>query len=389
MDYRNANTPTVAEDSATLYVALELSLKTWLVAWRSSVSTKVSRKSVTAGDQAALFGLIDQAQSELHAAGYREVRVVSCYEAGRDGFWLHRRLLQHGVENLVVDAASVPVPQHARRKKTDRLDVQALLRELMMLARNESSCRVLCVPTPAEEDARRLGRERQCLVRERVAHVNRIKGVLATQGIVDYKPLRRDRRARLTELRTALNEALASGTAQSVARELTRLELVLAQLKEIEAQRDAIAAQPSPDDPNAAKIQRLARLKAIGNETGTMLTREVFYRRFANQRQLGAFVGLDGSPWRSGQLEREQGISKAGNKRVRTLLIETGWGWLRNQPDSALSRWFHERLGTAKGVVKRKLIVALARKLVIALWRYVETGLVPAGAVIKSQAARA
>jgi len=389
MDYRTASTPTVAKDVATLYVALELSLKTWLVALRSSAGDKVSLKQLPAGDQAALFGLIDGAQDELHAAGYQEVRVVSCYEAGRDGFWLHRRLVEHGVESVVVDASSVAVPQRARRKKTDRLDVRALLRELMALVRGESDCRVLRVPTPENEDARRLGRERRQLVSERVSHVNRIKGWLATEGIVDYQPQRRDRRERLAEQRTALNQALPAQMKESIERELERLELVLAQLKQIEAKRDAIVADPPPDDVNAVKIQRLAQLRSIANETATSFTREVFYRHFDRGRQVGAFVGLDGSPWRSGRMDREQGISKAGNRRVRALCIETAWGWLRHQPDSALSQWFFKRVGAAKGAFKRKMIVALARKLMVALWRYLETGLVPTGAVLKPEAARA
>ena len=389
MDYRTATAPTAVQDVATLYVGLELSLKTWLVALRSSGSDKVSLHPLKAGDQAALLGLIDRSQEDLHAAGCEEVGVVSCYEAGRDGFWLHRRLLEHGVENLVVDASSVAVPQRARRKKTDRLDVGVLLRELMALTRGESDCRVVRVPTPAEEDARRLGRERQRLVGERVAHVNRIKGHLATHGIVDYQPLRSDRRERLAELRTALNQALPRWLAKAIARELTRLELVLAQLKEIEAERDAIVANPPPDDVDAVKIQRLVRLKSIANETATTFTREVFYRHFDNQRQVGAFVGLDGSPWRSGQMDREQGISKAGNRRVRALALEAAWRWTRQQPDSALSQWFRSRVGAAKGAFKRKMIVALARKLMIALWRYIETGVVPTGAVLKPEAARA
>jgi transposase len=389
VDYRKPTAPTAALDVATLYVALELSLKTWLVALRSSAGDKVSLKQLPALDQAGLFALIDRMQAELYAAGYREVRIVSCYEAGRDGFWLHRRLLQHGVESLVVDAASVSVPQHARRRKTDRLDVRMLLRELMALVRGESDCRVLRVPTPADEDARRLGRERQRLVGERVAHANRIKGVLATQGIIDYEPQRRDRRERLAELRTALNEPLAPRLAKEIARELDRLELVLTQLKQVEAERDAIAANPPPDDANAKKIARLAQLRSIANETATVLTREVFYRRFENRRQVGAFFGFDGSPWSSGQMDREQGISKRGNRRVRALAVEAAQRWVRQQPDSALSHWFRQRVGITKGAYKRKMIVALARKLMIALWRYLETGLVPTGAVLKPEAARA
>jgi len=389
MDDRKTTAPTVTLDVATLYVALELSLKSWVVALRSSASDKVSLKQQPARDQAALLALIDEKQAELYAEGYREVRVVSCYEAGRDGFWLHRRLLEHGVESHVVDAASVSVPQHARRRKTDRLDVQVLLRELMALLRRESDCRVLRVPTPADEDERQLGRERQQLVSERVAHVNRIKGLLATQGIVDYQPLRSDRHERLAEVRTALNTPLERRLAARVERELKRLEGVMAQLKQVEAERDAIAANPPPDDANAMKIVQLARLKSIANETATTMTREVYYRHFDNRCQVGAFVGFDGSPWRSGQMNREQGISKRGNRRVRALLVEAAQRWVRQQPDSALSQWFIRRVGATKGAYKRKMIVALARKLAIALWRYLETGLVPTGAVLKPEAARA
>ena len=389
MDYRKTTAPTVSSDVATLYVALELSLKTWVVALRSSASEQVSVKQLPGGDQAALLALIDRHQAELYAACNREVRVVSCYEAGRDGFWLHRRLLEHGVESHVVDAASVAVPQHARRRKTDRLDVRVLLRELMALMRHESDCRVVRVPTPADEDARQLGRERQQLVSERVAHVNRIKGLLALHGIVDYQPLRRDRHERLAELRTALNQPLERGLAARIERELKRLEGVMAQLKQVERERDAIAANPPPDDANAAKIVQLARLKSIANETATTMTREVFHRHFDNRCQVGAFVGFDGSPWRSGQMNREQGISKRGNRRVRALLVEAAQRWVRQQPDSALSQWFRSRVGVTTGAYKRKMIVALARKLMVALWRYLETGLVPTGAVLKPEAARA
>ena len=389
MDYRKTTAPTVTSEVATLYVALELSLKTWLVALRSSASDKVSLKPLAAGDQAGLFALIDRMQGELYALGYREVRVVSCYEAGRDGFWLHRRLVEHGVESLVVDAASVAVPQHARRRKTDRLDVRVLLRELMALMRSESDCRVLRVPTPEDEDERRLGRERQRLVGERVAHTNRVKGLLATQGIVDYQPRRGDRHERLAELRTALNQPLGRRLAEEIARELERLELVMTQLKKIEAERDAIAASPPRDDANAEKIARLARFKSIANETATVFTREVFYRHFDRSRQVGAFVGFDGSPWRSGQMAREQGISKRGNRRVRALAIEAAQRWVRQQPDSALTQWFLSRVGTTKGAYKRKMIVALARKLMVALWRYLEMGVVPTGAILRPEAARA
>lgn len=389
MDYRIEATPTAACDDATLYVALELSNQSWLVALHSSVAPKTSLHKLKAGDMAGLLSLIDRATARLHEAGWRDVRVLSCYEAGRDGFWPHRLLLAHGIANRVLDPASIAVPQHARRAKTDRLDVHALLRTLLALARGEAACRVVRVPAPAEEDARRLGRERRRLVHERVGHVNRIKGLCALEGIRDYEPARRDRRERLAALRTASGGRLPARLHQAIERELARLELVLDQLKTVEAERDAVVTAPPPDDPGAALIGRLVQLKAIGAELATTLTREVFYRPFANRRQLGAYFGLDGSPWRSGGMAREQGISKAGNPRARVAAIELAWLWLRYQPHSALSRWFHARVAGAKGAAKRSKIVALARKLMVALWRYLRFGVVPEGAAFKPRRAQA
>jgi transposase len=236
----------------------------------------------------------------------------------------------------------------------------------------------------AEEDVRRLHRERHRLVAERVQHVNRIKGLLASQGIYDYQPLKRDRRARLAALRTGDGGALPPRLAAEIGRELTRLELVLAMIAEIEAERDAIATAKAVTHPHAAKIQRLAKLKAIGPEFATVLAGEVFYRAFANRRQVAAYVGLDASPFRSGGMCRDQGIAKAGNPKARTTMIELAWTWLRHQPNSALSRWFRGRVGALKGRPRRIAIVALARKLLVALWRYLETGLVPDGATLKA-----
>jgi transposase len=389
MDNRTEHTPTAAADLATVYVALELSNQSWLMALRSSVEGTTSLHKVKAGDTASLLGLIDRAVARAQERCSGPVRVLSCYEAGRDGFWLHRRLLAHGVENVVLDAASIAVPQRGRRAKTDRLDVHGLMRALMALARGEADCRIVRVPAAADEDARRLGRERRRLVHERVGHVNRIKGLCALAGIRDYEPARANRRRRLDELRTALGEALPAHLKREIERQLGRLELVLAQLKEVEAERDAILAAAPADDPGAAMIRALVRLKAVACETATTFVREVFFRSFDNRRQVGAYVGLDGCPWRSGGMAREQGISKAGNKRARAAAIELAWRWLRYQPQSALSLWFHRRLAGAKGASKKKLIVALARKLVVALWRYVTFGLVPDGAAFKPQTAQA
>lgn len=387
MDIRKTTTPTAGTNGATLFAALELSLKTWVVALRSTCSEKkVSLHEIPARDQEALFRLIDRARGELLKAGHREVEVLSCYEAGRDGFWLHRRLALRGVRNRVLDAATLSVSRRARRAKTDRLDVQQLLRELMALTRGESDCREVRVPSEADEDARRPVRERDRLKHEQVAHVARIKSLLALHGIVGYGPLRQDRRERLAMLRTASGAALPRNAAREIERELDRLDLVMTQLKEVEKERDAIVSGRPGEEATVVKIQQLNRLRSIAQETATKMGREMYHRTFATSRQVGGFLGLDGSPMRSGQMAREQGISKRGNPQLRSSFIELAHRWVRHQPGSALTRWYLERLGAAKGAQKRKLIVALARKLAIALWRYLETGLMPEGALLKAQA---
>lgn len=386
MDYRNWSALAATEDDATLFVALELSEASWLVALQVTLEGKMSVHTLRPGDVAGVVRLVEGVRERVARRG-RGLRVLACYEAGRDAFWLQRMLAERGIPTLVLDAASIAVPRRGRRRKTDRLDVRQLLWALMRLVRGEAEVRVARPPTRAEEDARRPCRERERLVQERVGHVNRIKALCAQQGIKDYAPLRRDRRERLAALRTAEGGPLPPNLAAEIGRELARLELVLAQLAELEAARDAVlAAPPPPDDPAAARIHALVRLKSIGAELATRLTREVYYRAFDNRRQLGAFVGLDGSPWRSGGIAREQGISKAGNRRARAAAIELAWLWLRYQPDSALSRWFRARVAGASGAAKRSKIVALARKLVVALWRYLTTGLVPEGAVLKPAA---
>jgi transposase len=243
---------------------------------------------------------------------------------------------------------------------------------------------VLRVPSPEEEDARRLTRERERLKNERVAHVNRIKGLCAVQGIYDYEPLRRDRLARLQELRTGDGRGLPPRLKSEIVHELERLELVLRTLAEVEAERDALVAKPEPGDENGAKMQALVKLKGIAEELSSGLVTEVFYRCFDNRRQLGGYVGLSPSPFCSGNVNRDQGISKAGNPRARRRMIELAWLWLRHQPDSALSVWFRERAGTTKGRLRRILIVAMARKLLVALWRYLDNGTVPSGALLKA-----
>lgn len=374
-----------ADQPATIFVALELSRARWVVAVHTPLADKISRHTLAGGDADALLALIERTRTRVARALGRPVVVLSCYEAGYDGFWLHRLVEAHGVRNHVLDPASLQVNRRARRAKTDRIDADGLLRALMAHARGEPRVvSVVRVPSVAEEDARRLHRERHRLVAERVQHVNRIKGLLAAQGIYDFQPLKRDRHARLAALRTGDGRPLPARLATEITRELKRLELVLQMLAAIEAERDAIAQGRAADHPHAEKIAGLTAFKGIGAEFATVLVGEVFSRGFANRRQLGSYLGLAGSPFDSGRTRREQGISKAGNPKARTTAIELAWMWLRHQPDSVLSVWFRQRVGALKGRIRRIAIVALARKLIVALWRYLEAGLVPDGAVLKA-----
>ena len=378
-------TASAAEQPATIAVAVELSRARWVVAVHSPLADKISLHQLKGGDSAGLLALIARLRARAEQTLARPVAVMSCYEAGYDGFWLHRLLVAHDVHNHVIDPASLQVNRRARRVKTDRIDAERLLRALLAHRRGEPKViSVVRVPSVAEEDARRLHRERHRLVRERVQHVNRIKGLCATQGIYDFQPLRQGRQERLLSLRTGDGRALPPRLAAELTRELQRLELVLTMLAGLEAERDAIVAAPAPAHPHAGKIKILTKLKGIGPEFATVLVGEVFHRRFANRREVASYVGLAPCPFQSGGLAREQGIGKAGNAKARTTMVELAWLWLRLQPDSALSRWFRERVGALRGQVRRIAAAALARKLLVALWRYLETGLVPEGALLKS-----
>ncbi len=364
--------------SATLFVALELSRSTWLVALHSPLSDKVSQHRIEGGDVEGLLALIARKREQAQARLGRPIRVVSCFEAGYDGFWLHRWLCAHGIENRVLDAASLLVDRRAKRAKTDRLDAAGLLRTLMALERGEMQvCRVVHVPSPAQEDARRRSRERARLVVERGQHVSRIKGLLMTQGIRDFEPTRRDWPARLEALRTPDGQELAPCLRAEVLRECCRLWQVMEMVAEVEAEQKAVM---DAEDGHAA---RLTRLRGIGLTFATVLANEVFFRDFRNRREVGGYLGLAPSPWQSGGVRRDQGIAKAGNPRARRTAIELAWLWLRHQPGSALVRWFHERVGTGTGRMRRILLVAMARKLIVALWRYVTLGTVPEGALLK------
>jgi transposase len=284
-----------------------------------------------------------------------------------------------GIESHVVDPASIATSRRRRRAKTDRIDGEALLRALLAYKRGEPRvCAMVKVPTPEEEDQRRLCRERKVLIAERVKHVNRIKGLLYSQGVSGYEALHRDRRQRLDELTTGDGRPLPMHLKAQISRELDRLELLIEQIKAVEAEREALlAAAPAP-------AAMLLSFKGIGPEFAAVLWLEGLFRHFDNRRQLASYAGLAPTPWQSGSVDREQGVSKAGNPRLRTTLIEFAWLWLRHQPQSALARWFHERVRRNGGRLKKTTIVALARKLLVALWKYVTAGVLIEGAVMKA-----
>jgi transposase len=387
MEARTVNAlPPAATDHAAIrcLLAIELSKKSWVVAINTPLADKISRHTLPGCDWTGLLELIQRLRTRVARELGRPVEMISCYEAGYDGFWLHRLLEGQGVHSLVVDPASVQVDRRARRAKTDRIDAERLLRSLMAYLRGETKVwSVVRVPSVAEEDDRRLHRERDRLIAERIQHINRIKGLCAIHGIYDYQPMRPDRTQRLEQLHTGDGRALPPRLKAEIARELQRMELVLRMLKEIDAERNAIASARMSAHTNAKKIQDLVKLKAIGPEIATVLAGEVLYRSFSNRRELASYVGLTPSHFQSGSTCRDQGISKAGNAKARTTMIELAWLWLRHQPDSAFSVWFRERVGNLKGRIRRITIVAMARKLLVALWRYLETGVLPAGAVLK------
>jgi transposase len=377
--------PTAAHDETVRCLfAIELSKKSWVVGYSTALSTKFGRSTLAPGDGKGLLQLIAQVRDRVQREVCCPVEVITCYEAGYDGFWLHRLLEAHAIRNYVIDPASMQVDRRARRAKTDRIDAERMLRSLAGYLRGDPKVwSVVQVPSIGEEDARRLHRERDRLIKERVQHVNRIKALVAIHGVYNYDPLRRDRLQRLKSLRTVQGQPLPPALLGELTRELQRLELALKMLATVEAQRDAIVQEERSAHPHARKIRELYRLRSIGAEIATSLIGEVLYRSFNNRRQVGSYVGFSGSPFNSGPMVRDQGISKAGNPKARKTMIELAWLWLRYQPDSALSIWFKKRVGNAKGRIKRIMIVALARKLLVALWRYLETGVIPHGAVLK------
>lgn len=381
-----AEAPTAIQTNlAAVFVSLELSRSVWLVtSLAPGGGEKMSKHSVRAGDIASLLARFTELKQKALARTGKSFPIVVIQEAGLDGFWVHRVLQSEQIESHVVDPASIATSRRRRRAKTDKIDGEALLRALLAYKRGEPRvCAMVKAPTPEEEDRRRLCRERKVLIAERVEHVNRIKGLLFSQGVSGYEPLRRDRRRRLDELTTGDGRPLPTHLRTQISRELDRLELVLDQIKLAEAERDALlAAQQTAAPASAGRM--LLDFKGIGAEFAAALWLEGLFRHFDNRRQLASYAGLAPTPWQSGSVDREQGVSKAGNPRLRTTLIQLAWLWLRHQPRSALALWFKERVNRDGGRMKKTTIVALARKLLVALWKYVTSGVVIEGAVMKA-----
>ena len=367
-------TPITAARNESLFMAMELSNQNWKLAF--SNGEKVRYINVMSGNQGGLRLAIERSKERLGLA--TDCQVHSCYEAGRDGFWIHRCLTSLGVQNLVVDPASIETNRRKRHLKTDRLDAEKLVRMLMrfVLHNEKTVWRVIMVPTEQQEGDRRLHRERERIRSERTSHLNRIRSLLVMHGV-------RPRGIAKTDNSTAKDwqgKPLAVALQEEIRREQSRLELLDQQLKVLDTeQRQHLK---TPMDIAELKAAKLSCLKAVGPVTAWTLTRELFgWRKFNNRREVGAISGLTGTAYASGDMVVEQGISKAGNRRVRTTMIELAWMWTRHQPDSELTKWYMRRFGNGSKRMRRVGIVALARKLLVALWKYVEFDEVPAGAV--------
>lgn len=370
-------------DDRILYMAMELSQKTWKLALSDGRSNP-RHYSVDAGDRATVLDKIAKAKARFGLDP--DVAVVSCYEAGRDGFWIHRWLESEGIDNHVVDSSSIEVSRRARRAKTDGLDAGKLLAMLIRYLRGEKTVwSVVRVPSVEEEDARRPHRELERLKKERTQHTNRIRALLALHGIRPATVGGRGWQTFLDSVRLWDGAPLPEQLKEELAREGERLEQVRLQIRQVQRKRREALADPQTEAMR--KVVALTMLRGIGPTSAWEFCHEMFgWRQFRNRKEVGAYAGLTPTPYNSGDSQREQGISKAGNRRVRKLIIQIAWCWLRYQPQSELSLWYHERFATGGARMRRIGIVALARKLLIALWRYVEDGEIPAGAELKGTA---
>jgi transposase len=362
-----------------VYLAFELGEANWKLGFTTGFGQRPRERTIPARDIAAMCREIAYAKRRLRLPAAAEV--CSCYEAGREGFWLHRYLLAQGIKNLVVDSSSIEVKRRFRRAKSDRLDLASLLRMLIRYCSGEEQVwSVVRVPTVTEEDRRQLHREMGTLKRERTRITNRIKGLLAAQGV--RLKITRDFASKLEGVRLWDGSPLPPALCARLKREWEKHRFLTKQIYLLEREQRRLLRTPT--DPALEMVRQLMTLRGIGMNCAWLFVMEFFaWREFQCGREIGALAGLTPTPFQSGNEEREQGIAKAGNSQVRRMAIEIAWGWLRHQPESALSRWYDARFGGASKRVRRIGIVALARKLLVELWQYLETGAIPEGARLK------
>jgi transposase len=373
------------EQDSTLIAVVELSQASWLVAGIVPAVERQPLKKIEA-DEEALLRLLHRWRDEAARAGRAVTRVAVAFEAGRDGFWLARWLRARGIEAHVIHPSSVAVPREHRRAKTDRLDTELLKRAFLGWLRGERGhCTTAAIPTAEEEDAKRPNRERESLVGERTRIVNRMRSALARLGVRGFRPTLRKACERLGTLRTAEDAPLPPNTLAELRRDMARLRLVREQIAEVEAAR-LQRLEEEPGSRPHAMVRLLARVIGVGVETADMLVREVLSRELRDRRAVARYAGLTGSPDESGRRRREKGLAKAGNARVRHGMVQLAWRFLLFQRESALARWYRERTADARGGTRKTMIVALARKLLIALWRLVTTGAMPEGVVLRPAA---
>ncbi len=373
------------DQNSTIIAVIEMSQSSWLVAGLIPGVERHPLKKLEP-DEEGLLQLLRRWQDEAAKAGRTISRIAVAFEAGRDGFWLARWLRARGIEAHVIHPASIPVSREHRRAKTDRLDTELLKRAFLGWLRGEPDhCSMAAVPTLDEEDAKRPSRERENLVGERTRLVNRIKGALVRLGIRGFKPTLRRASERLETLRTPEGATLPPNTLAELQRDMARLRFVKEQIEAIEAARTERLEQ-APEDGQNAMIRLLARVVGVGIETADMLVQEVLSRNLRDRRAVARYAGLTGAPDESGAKRREKGLAKAGNARVRRGMIQLAWRFLLFQKDSALSQWYRARTTDARGTTRKTMIVALARKLLIALWRFGATGEVPQGVVLRPAA---
>jgi transposase len=369
------------EPASTLIAVIEMSLSSWLVA---GIVPGIERQPLKklAVDESALLRLLHRWREEAEKAGCRIERIVVAFEAGRDGFWLARWLKARSIEAHVIHAASVAVSREHRRAKTDRLDAELLKRAFLGWLRGERDhCKVVAIPTLKDEDAKRPSRERESLVGEQSRIVNRMKAALIRLGIRGFNPKLKRAAGRLDDLRTPEGEPIPPNTLAELRRDMERRRLISNQIRQIEEARLKHFAQAPNDGPHAM-VRLLARVIGVGIETADMLVHEVLSRDMHDRRAIARYAGLTGSPDESGRKRREKGLARSGNGRVRRGMVQLAWRFLTYQKESALAQWYRARTANARGA-RKPMIVALARKLLIALWRFVRQGVVPDGIVLR------